>query len=197
MKFKLILASTSPRRSELLEKAGFKFLVDSVKVSEIIDENLNPRDAVMQLARLKALTLVEERKLMKSKGKLVLGADTMVLVDDQLLGKPEDEAQARQFLDQMSGRSHSVVTGFCLVVTETGEAVCAYDETKVWFKQLSLKNIEDYIKSGEPLGKAGAYAIQGEGGKLVDHIEGSLSNVIGLPMEKLESVLRQKRWELT
>lgn len=190
--FELLLASQSPRRQELLQQAGYKFHVDSVKVSEIIDENLNPKEAIMALALQKAQALVRERKHLNLDKYLVLSADTMVCLKDRLLGKPENSTQAREFLDLLSGKTHSVITGFCLLCPLDGSYFTDFDETFVLFKSLTAEEIEKYVLSGEPMDKAGAYAIQGEGAKFVREYRGSWSNVVGLPLEKLEIYLTQK-----
>lgn len=200
MKLPLILASESPRRRQLLEEAGYKFQVDSVKVSEIIGENLNPPQVVQGLARLKAEALiqcwVQQGKDLKSPNNLVLAADTLVFLETQPLGKPSDAEQARQFLDLLSGRKHAVLTGICLIETGSRRRVEAYDETLVQFKKLSSEQIASYVATGEPLDKAGAYAIQGQGGAFVESTQGSWSNVVGLPLEKLAKVLRESGWEV-
>lgn len=196
MKYELHLASESPRRRELLLQAGYKFQVDSVKVSEIIDENLNPEEAVQELAVQKARALVDSGKLLKSKKNLVLAADTMVLLKGRLLGKPKNLEEARQFLDRLSGETHSVITGICLWPTDTNRPVKNFDATQVEFRTLSPQEIQAYLETGEPMGKAGAYAIQGVGQKLIQGYQGSWSNVVGLPLEKLEDILHQQGWEI-
>ena len=115
------------------------------------------------------------------KGGIVLGADTIVVLDNEVLGKPQDEADARQMLERLSGRSHSVVTGVALLIK--GDEVVFHNETKVYFKELAPFEIESYIASGEPMDKAGAYGIQGKGALWVEKIEGSYTNVVGLPVE--------------
>lgn len=193
---KLILASLSPRRRDLLESAGFDFKVQPVKVSEIIDENLNPREYASQIATRKALASIDQNNYLKTKGFLVLSADTIVALGDQIFGKPQDEEEAYQILDLLSGKTHSVLTAMTLIETGTLKKVEVVEETLVRFRPLSQEEIRTYIKSKEPMDKAGAYGIQGLGGKLVDSFSGSWSNVVGLPLEKLTEVIDKNGWLL-
>lgn len=189
----LILASTSPRRRELLEKAGFEFTVDTVKVSEIIDENLTVRDVVLDLATLKAVSLLEQKYSGRS-GFLILAADTLVSLGEEPLGKPRDVDEAVAFLTRLSGRTHCVRTGVVLIQSDRLHSASFVGETNVSFRELSKAEIEAYVASGEPMDKAGAYGIQGEARKFVSKVEGSWSNVVGLPIEMLEEVLNQNGW---
>jgi septum formation protein len=191
---RLVLASQSPRRRDLLMEAGYDFDVDHVKVSEIIDENLTPDAVVLDLARQKALTALAMPKYSKTPGFLVLGADTLVILDGQALGKPKHIEEAHEFLGRLSGQTHSVMTGFYLGNSNQGPGAGAVEISKVTFRQLSRQEILDYVASGEPMDKAGAYAIQGHGGKFVSRLEGSRSNVVGLPLERLESFLKEHGW---
>jgi septum formation protein len=188
----IVLASQSPRRRDLLERSGFDHRVQSVKVSEIIEQNLNPVKLASHLATQKAEACLNEHKLLNQKGFLILGADTLVALNGKNLGKPESEAEAFEFLDLLSGKIHQVVTAFCLIETESGRKIVSHDETLVEFRKLSEQEIREYIATGEPMDKAGAYAIQGLGNKLVKEFKGSWSNVVGLPMEKLERVLKEE-----
>lgn len=192
----IVLASQSPRRRDLLERSGYDFRVQPVKVSEIIEQNLNPADLASQLATLKAEATLSQAKLLKTQGFLILGADTLVALGDRNLGKPDSVEKAYEFLDLLSGQTHRVITAFCLIETETGRKVVEYDETFVEFKKLSEDEIWTYIRSGEPMDKAGAYAIQGLGGQFVKSYQGSWSNVVGLPMEKLEAVLKREGFDV-
>lgn len=187
--FQIVLASQSPRRRDLLERSGYDFRVQPVKVSEIIEQNLNPVELASQLATLKAEACLSEAKLLKTKGFLILGTDTLVALENKNLGKPDSVEKAYEFLDLLSGQTHRVITAFCLIESETGRKVVDYDETLVEFRELSEDEIRTYIQSGEPMDKAGAYAIQGLGGRFVKSYRGSWSNVVGLPMEKLDAVL--------
>lgn len=194
---KLVLASLSPRRRDLLEGAGFDFLIQPVKVSEIIEQNLNPSEVASQIATLKALAAVDQNNYLKTQGYLVLSADTVVALGDQIFGKPESPDQAVQFLDLLSGQKHSVITAMTLIETGSGCSVRVFDETKVQFRKMNPEEILEYVQTGEPMDKAGAYAIQGLGKKFVSNYEGSWSNVVGLPLEKLEQVIGQNGWKLS
>lgn len=190
----LLLASQSPRRRELLERAGFEFAVEHVKVSEIIDENLNPSVQVSALAQRKAEAAAILPKSTKKQDNLILGADTLVVLDGKTLGKPKDFFEAVAFLRSLSGKTHSVMTGLCLIHMGSGETYVGFDETRVRFRPLTDEDIQDYVHTGEPMDKAGAYAIQGAAGRFVEDIDGSMTNVVGLPMELLERVLKEKNW---
>lgn len=192
----LALASQSPRRRELLSDAGYEFRVFPVKVSEIIDENLNPADVASQLGTLKAQSCVEQNKELKQQGFLVLGADTIVVLGRRILGKPQNNAQAREYLRLLSSKTHNVITGFGLVESGTTKVWSGAEVTEVTFRNLSDQEIDTYVASGEPMDKAGAYAIQGGGGKFVSSFSGSWSNVVGLPLERLEKVLSENGWNV-
>lgn len=191
---KLVLASQSPRRRELLEKAGYEFAVSSVKVSEIIDESLTPTENASHLATLKAEACFTQNNYSKSPGFLILGADTVVVLGEQILGKPRDASEAHEFLRRLSGKTHRVITGLSLFESGSTKVWSGFDQTEVEFKTLSESEIGAYVKSGEPMDKAGAYAIQGEGRKFVSCYHGSWSNVVGLPLEKLEKALLANGW---
>jgi len=192
----IALASQSPRRRFLLNEHGFSFRAFPLKVSEIIDENLNPQEVARSLSEMKARTAVEEYKELKSKGFLVLGADTIVVLGQRILGKPENPDQAFEFLRALSGATHSVITGITLLETGSSKFWTGVDQTKVHFHPLSDTAIREYIATGEPNDKAGAYGMQGEGKKFVSSCEGSESNVIGLPMELLMKVLKENAWNV-
>jgi septum formation protein len=166
----LILASQSPRRREILERAGIDFEVRVAGIPEEIQPGESPHDYVARLAREKASAV---------EGELVLGADTVVVLDGQILEKPSDTDDAIRMLRSLSGRVHSVVTGVCLRCrTNVFSEVCV---TTVRFLPMSDTEIEEYVASGEPMDKAGAYAIQGLASKFIDRIEGDYTNVVGLP----------------
>jgi septum formation protein len=184
---KLVLASASPRRRELLQREGFKLDV----ISCDIDENIHapsPELLVMELALLKASAACKKIK----PDALVIGADTVVCIDKTILGKPCDSMEAKKMLTKLSGRAHQVYTGVCVIDNKTAYAVCRYKRTDVIFRRLTKKQIRDYIKTGEPFDKAGGYGIQGEGGKLVRCIVGDYSNVVGLPVELLMDILNNE-----
>ncbi|MBE5968644.1 MAG: septum formation inhibitor Maf [Lachnospiraceae bacterium] len=184
---KLILASGSPRRKEILEKAGFDF---EIRVSDV-DEGIEfgtPADLVEKLSLIKAKDVAN---LVKAEGKhgLVIGADTVVALDGLVYGKPKDKEEAFEMLKSLRGRAHSVFTGVSLVDAISGRRMTFHDETKVFFKNPSDDELKAYIEGGEPMDKAGAYAIQGEGAFLIERIEGDYLNVVGLPLDKLKENL--------
>ena len=170
----LVLASQSPRRSELLAKAGFAFRVRARPVEEVRREGEAARDYAVRLARAKAEAAWEGGE------EIVLGADTVVVLGEAVLEKPRDASDARAMLAALSGREHTVITGICLRHTQ-GEIVDS-DSTEVQFAELEAGEIEAYVASGEPMDKAGAYAIQGVASKFVERIEGCYFNVMGLPV---------------
>jgi len=181
---KFVLGSSSPRRAELLRKAGISF---EVVVPENINEeqiSADPVSHVLELSRKKA-----ENVAKKVRDSIILGADTIVVLDGEILGKPKDSDEAFKMLKKLSGMEHKVYTGISLVDKDKGRVLSGYQLTKVKFNQLKDKEIKDYIDTGEPLDKAGAYGIQGMGNFLVEKIEGDLDNVIGLPLRKLEELL--------
>lgn len=183
---KYILASASPRRKELLEKAGlvFKIVVPETDESSVSKE-LDPGLYVQELALLKAGAAAKKC----GGNSVIIGADTVVTLDNGILGKPKDEADAFRMLRSLSGRTHEVYTGFCVMDKGAGTAECRSVMTKVTFRDLSDKEIYYYIATGEPMDKAGAYGIQGLGGKLVSSVEGDFDNVVGLPVKALMEVL--------
>ncbi|MDZ7699330.1 MAG: nucleoside triphosphate pyrophosphatase [Deltaproteobacteria bacterium] len=174
--YPLILASESPRRSELMAQAGIPFRIVVSGVEEVAVSQ-DPAGLACVLARRKTLEVSA-----KTDPSWILGADTLVVVEDRILGKPEDKADARDMLLQLSGSVHQVITGFCLS-NPAGEIVHSEAvTTDVYFKKLSVHEITAYVATGEPEGKAGAYAIQGIGAFMVASISGSYTNVVGLPL---------------
>ena len=183
----LVLASASPRRQELLRNAGIFFTVQAADIDETPLAGESPRDCAERLARVKALAIFRLRWQDR-----VLGADTIVVVDGAILGKPRDAADAARMLRLLSGRTHEVITGVCLV--EAGcEVKVASETTRVTMNELSEAEIQDYVASGEPMDKAGAYAIQGMASRWIPRIEGDYSNVVGLPVALVYAMLRQGR----
>ena len=182
----IVLASASPRRRELLANIGLKFTVDPVEIPEVMTTGLKP-------ARLaKALSLHKARAAAScNEGSIIIAADTFGVLDGMILGKPLDERHARKMLKELSGRCHSVITGFTVIDSATGRTVSRVVETRVYFRKLGRSQIARYVKTGEPLGKAGAYAIQGLGALLVERIEGDYYNVMGMPLCALAAVLRR------
>jgi len=183
---RLILASSSPRRRELLENAGFEFDVTPSTVLEEPMPGEEPEDFVRRLAIAKALQVAGGAP----PGSFVLGADTDVVVGAQILGKPTDAEDATRMLRMLSGRSHRVLTGVCVVEAPDRIHAVEHSSTEVWFRPLDESEIRDYVASGEPRDKAGAYAIQGLASRFVTRIDGSYSNVVGLPVSLVDQLLR-------
>jgi nucleoside triphosphate pyrophosphatase len=173
----LILASQSPRRSELLRNAGIPFRVRVRPVEEVRRAGEDPREYAVRLAREKAEAAREDT------AEVVLGADTIVVLGEIVLEKPADAAEARVMLAALSGREHTVITGICLL--HSGGAIADYESTQVRFAPLDVEEIDAYVASGEPMDKAGAYAIQGLASKFVERIEGCYFNVMGLPVARV------------
>jgi septum formation protein len=187
----LVLASASPRRQELLRNAGISFTVQPADVDETPLPGEPPRECAERLARDKALTVWRLRPQ-----DVVLGADTIVVVDEAILGKPIDAADAARMLRQLSGRVHRVITGVCVVEAagtgENRELRTASETTLVTMNDLSDDEIRDYVATGEPMDKAGAYAIQGMASRWIPRIEGDYSNVVGLPVALVYRMLRDQ-----
>ncbi len=183
----LILASKSPRRSDLLEQAGLTFSIIPSDFDESSVTMSDPESYVRTLAKSKAIDISK-----KHPESWVLGADTVVLIDDSILGKPASKAEARSMLKQLSGQTHQVITGYCLCCQTKNDIISETVKTDVRFKTLRDAEIEWYIQTGEPFDKAGAYAIQGIGTFLVKRINGSYTNVVGLPVcEVIEFLIKQ------
>ncbi len=163
-----------------------KFEVEPSDYEEEIAAGLAPHELAKRLSLEKA-----KRVANRHKKALVIAADTFGVFQCQILGKPKTEAEARQMLEMLSGQAHLVITGFTIIDTETGKTVSGSVETKVYFRKLTPVEIEAYVKSGEPMDKAGAYAIQGMGAVIVEKIEGDYFNVIGLPLSALAESLKE------
>ena len=176
-----ILASASPRRAELLAEAGIAFDRCPADIDESMLLGESPDEYVRRLAETKARAAWRP-------GTRSLGADTVVVLDGEVLGKPRDERDAKRMLQRLSGQCHSVLTGVAVFDGTAAESTC--EETRVWFRTLSDREIGDYVASGEPLDKAGAYGIQGGAGRFVEQIDGSYENVVGLPVEIAVAMLR-------
>lgn len=175
---KIILASASPRRKELLETAGAEFEICVADVDESIPEGTLPEDAAKMTAEKKALAVAE-----RNENAIVIGADTIVVAGDKILGKPKDKADACAMLSMLSGVEHSVITGVCIAC---GEHKTTFAQvSKVKFYDLTQSEIEAYVETGEPMDKAGAYGIQGKGCVLVEKIEGDYFNIVGLPVARV------------
>lgn len=198
--FSLILASSSPRRRQLLEQAGYSFSTSSVKVSEIPQENLNLSEQIEDIARRKALAFVQSGKLLNSERVLVLSADTVVVLDGEILGKPQDVSQSLVYLKRLSEKKHEVITAVSLIEADSKRDILRevnfHEVTQVEFRKLSEEEMVSYAESRDGLDKAGGYGIQGEARKFVCDIQGSLNNVIGLPTEKLQEVLKENGWNI-
>jgi septum formation protein len=171
---KLVLASRSPRRAELLKAAGFEFTVRVADIDETPREGEDSRDYVLRLAEEKA------RAVEAGDDEVVLAADTTVVLGNEIMGKPADAADAARMLRALAGQRHEVITAICL--RRKDRVICDIATTSVWFAPLSDTEIADYVASGEPMDKAGAYGIQGLASKFVERIEGSYTNVVGLPV---------------
>ena len=181
----LILASSSPRRAKLLKDAGLDFIIEPSLLDESIDEEkFKPSELVLELAKLKALQVA-----LKYPNDIVIGADTIVVFEDDVLGKPKDEEDAYRMLKKLSGERHVVYTGVCL--TRGEQLISFVSEAEVSMKELSDLEIRNYIQTNEPMDKAGAYAIQGEGGNLVDHYKGDFFTIVGLPLKELMENLKK------
>jgi septum formation protein len=178
----------------LLEDAGFRIMVFPIKVSEKLEKNLNPDEQIIAIAVRKSLAAENELKSLKSKDFLLLTADTMVVLDDQPLGKPADKKEAELMLTRLSGRSHEVKTAVCLYESSTQRRISQIETTRVFFRKIAPQEILDYIATGEPMDKAGSYAIQGLGGKFVQKFEGDYNNVVGLPMDLVKKILQENEW---
>ncbi|MBQ4325178.1 MAG: septum formation protein Maf [Clostridia bacterium] len=179
----LVLASKSPRRKELLREMGLEYISMVADISETFPAMMHPREAVRFLAEKKARAVAE----VAGPRAIVLASDTLVEVDGEPLGKPRDEKDASAMLWRLSGRHHNVHTGVCVVWGD--KMLSETDTTDVFFHPLDQADIDAYIATGEPLDKAGAYGIQGKGGKFVSHINGHLDTVIGLPCQMVEELL--------
>ena len=181
---KLILASISPRREHLLRMIGFDFEVIDSQVDEQSEVYTIPEVHVLELAQKKALKVAE-----KTNSGLIIGADTIVVLNNQILGKPKDTKQAKEILQELSGKTHTVYTGFAIVEKPSGEMLSEFVKTLVSFRKLADKEIDRYIQSGSPLDKAGGYGIQDQGALFVEKIDGCFYNVMGLPVTKLYQAL--------
>jgi septum formation protein len=178
----LILASASPRRAELLRAAGFSFEVAPVEVDERFRDGEEPEQAVARLAERKAVAAARTRE-----GQIVLGADTTVVVDSTALGKPANDEEAARMLRMLSGRCHDVLTGIC--ICRGSRRLVRVERTRVRVARLSDEEIAWYVSTGEPRDKAGGYAVQGLASRFIEAVEGSYSNVVGLPIARVYEML--------
>ena len=183
---RIILASASPRRKELLEKIGLKFEVDASNCVEEVDPALEPDELTRRISLTKAKSVAP-----RYKDALIIAADTIGVIGKKLLGKPHTADEARKMLAQISGKSHEVITGFTVLDTATNKIISGTVCTKVYIKKLTTQEIDAYVQTGEPMDKAGAYGIQGLGAVIVEKIEGDYYNVVGLPLSALAEVLKE------
>jgi septum formation protein len=181
----IILASASPRRKEILEKTGLSFIVDESEYEEDNDVGLEPAELAISHSRGKAMDIMP-----KYKNALVISADTIVVSGKRVFGKPRNRAEAAGMLKALSGKAHSVITGFTILDTAAKKTFSKAVESKVYFKKLDEKEIAAYIRSGEPMDKAGSYGVQGLGAVIVRRIEGDFFNVMGLPLNELDTALK-------
>lgn len=182
----IILASASPRRKEILENTKLKFDIIKSDIDEIILEKEAPIQAVMRLAFEKSMDIAS-----KNEDDLIIAADTVVVLDENILGKPKDKDEAYNMIRSLSGRTHEVITGISLVNLGLSKKIIDYVVSTVKFKELSDEDIKDYIHTNESLDKAGAYGIQGYGAMLVEKIEGDYFNIVGLPISILSDLLKK------
>ena len=192
MKMKLILASSSSRRAELLRDAGIAFEVNAPHVDEARHPDETAEKMVARLAEAKARAVAE--LVGEGKPAIIIGADTAVELDGEIFGKPRDAADAREMLSYLSGRTHFVLTGICVLRLPDGATRSAVERTAVTFALLDPSEIEAYVTSGEPFDKAGGYAIQGRAGRYIPRIEGCYFNVVGLPLARLHALLSDLGW---
>jgi septum formation protein len=181
----IVLASSSPRRKELLEKIGLKFIVDPGDYPEDLHSGLIPERMVKSNSIGKALAVAKEHP-----DAIIIAADTIGVLRRKIMGKPRTKDEARKMLLGMSGKSHRVITGLTILDTANNKMVTLSVETRVFFKNISEKEIISYVQTGEPLDKAGAYAIQGLGSVIVEKIDGDFYNVMGLPLSSLVENLK-------
>lgn len=183
---KIILASNSPRRKELLEKVGLSFEIKTADFDECFDTALPPEEFAKSLALGKAL------KVSKIKyDAVIIAADTIVVVDDQILGKPKSSEDAKNMLKKISGRSHTAITGLAVVDSKSGKSITTSSKIILHFRDMTDKEIDLYVKTGEPLDKAGSYAVQGLGAIFIEKMEGDYYAAVGLPLNSLYEILKE------
>lgn len=183
---KLILASASPRRKQLLEQIGLSFDIDASNIDEIVDPKLTPRQQVESFSLQKAQAIAP-----KYKSAVILAADTMVTIDGEVLGKPKDTEDAIRMLNTLSGRKHMIVTGFTLIDSDTGKIVTQSSTLTVWFRKLSQREIDAFIEKDKPFDKAGAYAVHETAAIFIKKVEGDFFGAVGLPLFAVVKELKQ------
>ena len=191
---KLILASSSPRRAEVLRNAGFVFEIRPADVDETLQPHEAAEDYVRRVAQAKAHAVADPARVAGERA-IVIAADTIVLAEQQILGKPKDAADARRMLRLFSGKTHEVLTALCLINIPASKEALHVEKTRVEFLKMSDEEIENYIQTGEPFDKAGAYGIQGIAGRFATRIEGCYFNVLGLPLSRLWTTLHALGWK--
>lgn len=174
---KIILASQSPRRKALLKQIGLDFEVIVSSFEEKIDKNLKPGELAEKFSLEKAKDVAKRQK-----NAIIIAADTFVVLGNEILGKPKTKELAKKMLEKLSGKAHLVITGFTIIDTKSGKTVTKSVESKLFMKKLTKEEIDTYVNTGEPLDKAGAYAVQEKGGLFIKKIEGDFFNVVGLPI---------------
>ncbi len=184
---KLILASQSPRRRELLAKCGYEFAVEAADIDETIDPEKDLYDEIRRLAERKARAVLEAHP-----DAVVVGSDTVVAVDGEVLGKPQDEQDACRMLERLSGHVHEVITGLCIV--NGNRCFTDVSVSRVFFEVMDEDEIMSYVKTGEPMDKAGAYAVQGIASRYIRRIEGDYYAVMGLPLSMVYETLKDRTW---
>ncbi len=182
---KLVLASTSPRRADLMELVGFTFEVIASNVNEDLEEFMIPENHVLELSQKKAAKVAETVS-----DSVIVGADTIVVLDNKILGKPRNITHAESMLASLSGKTHTVITGFTILDSTTGYKMSEYERTHVTFRTLSAQEIARYVDMGSVLDKAGSYGIQDHGALFVTRVDGCFYNVMGFPLARFYATLR-------
>jgi septum formation protein len=183
---KIILASASPRRKELLAKIGLKFSIEKSDIKENLELKLTPKKLAECLSYRKAYKVSK-----RYSNAVIIAADTIVVLNGKIIGKPKNSKEAVKILKKLSGKIHSVITAFTIIDTKTNKSITKFVETKVFMKKLTEKEINYYVNTGEPLDKAGAYGIQGFGGIFIEKIDGDYYNVVGMPLTALVRELKK------
>ncbi len=182
----IILASESPRRKEILEKTGLKFKVVKSNFKEYIDPKLTPHELVRKLSLEKAKAVFNNYK-----NSIIIAADTIVICENKIFGKPKDKRDAREMLKFLSNKNHLIITGFTIMSSDLKKPITKSQVSKVYMRKISKAEIDYYIKTKEPFDKAGAYAIQGKAKKFIEKIDGDILNAIGLPLNSLMKELKK------
>ena len=194
--WRLILASQSPRRREILESAGFSFTTFTSNSSESFDENLTLEENLCHIAETKVEIARSKLSFQKLKGSLILGADTVVVLHDKVFGKPKNIGEARRMLGKLSGKKHRVKTAFAIFCPDQSRGVTRIVTTWVGFRRLSPLEVKWYVDTGEPFDKAGGYGIQGLASQFINFVDGDLLNVVGLPLFAVKQELKRQGWNV-